>query len=272
MLHNPTQRRQTWPWILAAMVILVILGLAPTTQEVFLAWDIRLSYWLNGLLGTSESFDILVGGINAEAGDRMILILAGLFFAVHSFFSCKRDEVLHRLAFWIWALLLLVAVYQIQKFAEEAFSRDSPGKVLDGWIDLRKMYDVDPKVKNSRCFPSGHATAYLMVSWLVCWKWPRTGVALLIGSLVIMSTRVMTGAHWPSDIVLGSLPLTLLLAAVSSETRVSHLHKVIEAGLQVAWTARKNPKNQSLRDRFRGAWAELRARQSDGMSKGDPEE
>lgn len=99
-------------------------------------------------------------------------------------------------------------------------ARTRPWSIMD--------VDLDDTLMNphSYSFPSGHAATAFAAAWILAarfprWRWPL----LALASLVALS-RVVLGAHWPSDIAAGALI-------------------GITVGITLVWAARLSPKTES---------------------------
>lgn len=76
---------------------------------------------------------------------------------------------------------------------------------------------IDESPKPGRSFPSGHtANMFCFATILAAFYWPRGAWFYLVAAVVALS-RVITGSHWPSDVILTALivvPLTLVLLRI----------------------------------------------------------
>lgn len=135
-------------------------------------------------------------------------------------------------------LLLSVALIEslFVKPLKDAFGRPRPTDVLPQ-ARMISLAPVKPEIlalaepvrvrpakikgppKAGRSFPSGHtANMFCFATILAVFYRPRGAWFFLVAALVALS-RVMTGSHWPSDVILTALivvPLTLALIRVYS--------------------------------------------------------
>lgn len=255
-------RRRTWPSIIAVFVAFYVLMLFPPVHAHVQALDVALARLMNGWLGHSRMFDLSIGALNSKAGDRLVVAGILLLLALHVLVGRDRPARARRMAFWIWTILLFTVIYQGQRMVEDGFTRDSPGKVLEPWFDLRDAYGIKAKTTNTNSYPSGHGTAYYFFAFMALRHYRRMGLLLLVMAAVLPTTRIVTGAHWPSDLFLGSLPLALLFSALAHEPSLRHWLRRLTVWCDALLRMLNGRRRRTLRRRLAAAWTEFTADRS----------
>lgn len=215
------QARWRWPHlVICNLVALGILAswLWQPTRQLWDHLDINVFRSLNNPLSTNAVWAHVwaIGNMRyADIGMALITLGAlakgGLIF----------DNTRVRGAFYgFLALLLLLFLIRIGPVREVMmildWHRASPSLLVDGAVRITKMFpgwkdSWYMKDSSNHCFPGDHAAVVLL--WLL-FIWPfaspgkRTLAAVL--STVFVLPRLVSGAHWLSDDLVGGLSLTLV--------------------------------------------------------------
>ncbi len=204
-----------------------------------LYWD-ELDYqaldFLNGWLSQTPSlWNQLWVVLSIRVADVLPLIfMLGFFYFDDVLF--KKDQ---RLAGFIGFIVLLVLMFIVREGLDfyveyNHLSRISPSLQLDFVVRLSELYpEFNLKDASVESFPGDHAT--VLMTWLgYClffmrnrWSW----MALLL--VVIFSLpRLVSGAHWLSDVLVGGSSIALLSLAFGLYTPL--LNRINQIGMEWA--------------------------------------
>lgn len=244
---------RTWPWFLGATLALLAGCFYPPILEWMLSADESTSRWCNSLVGRNRAVDITISLLNTRMADVLLIIGYVTVFTLHACRPANSTERLKRGVFWIVTVLAFGIVYSLQQTIEGSVSRDSPGRVLSGWYDLRNDSDIEVKVSKSFSFPSGHASTYFFFAFMAMREFRRMGLALFVLALALPSTRIVTGAHWPTDI-LGSFLLMGLIAGLLVETRLGSAFAILTRMSGDLLRVFRDRGNRRISERLRSAW------------------
>mgnify|MGYP003342728866 CR=1 FL=1 len=114
----------------------------------------------------------------------------------------------------------VVAVLYVSSEYVFVFDRYSPSVVLEP-IFMLSQIDLGMKVKDSsgNSFPGEHGTAVMLFSAFIWRCAGRTRGAVAIGiALLVMLPRLVAGAHWLSDLLVGSVAVVLVTAPLALAT------------------------------------------------------
>ena len=225
---QPSSRSSSlWPFISLQLIAFFLLfsWFWPTTQALWLHLDYQVFNILNSSLTLHRSWQILWALCNCRPFDGVVLILFLL--------SVTRPN-------WVFAqehtkkiLLLLIATSIIALMIRYGMKylfnikRASPSLILPHAIRLHELVPFLPaKDQSHNSFPGDHASLTLVWWGIVLLythknHWRFTASAAMI---VILLPRLIAGAHWLTDDVIGGLFVALLAIAW---TCFSPLSKVI---------------------------------------------
>ncbi|MEQ1977170.1 phosphatase PAP2 family protein [Xenorhabdus sp. SGI240] len=198
-----------------AIFILNILGIA-----LFLSWylpenhgfwfhiDSAIFYFFNEKLLPDSKFSLFVAILNIRAFDVISLLCMGLLY--YSAFH-KQDHAGKRRLFMIGLVMLISAVIINQIGHQIPVSRPSPTLTFENVNRINEITHWHTKDSSKDSFPGDHGLMLLIFSSFILRYISRSAfcIALLI-MVAFALPRIMAGAHWFTDIAVGSLSLTLI--------------------------------------------------------------
>lgn len=175
-----------------------------------LAWlhqlDLQILFGLNALVGHSAVLDWAIYALAVYLAPVLVLVFVVLLFyspvSIH-----EKGRIL--LTVFIAELISRIGFLNgIQIFY------DRPRPFLVFADKIHSLFTV-----NAYAFPSGHATFFFTLAFVVLFYNRKWGIWFLTATLLMTTARVAAGVHYPSDILGGAVIgfiVALLVYAVSS--------------------------------------------------------
>ena len=150
--------------------------------------DFYLFQKLNQFAGISPNLDKLAIFFAEYLGYILIFFL--LLSLIKNF---KKYRLIIAQAFTAAILARLVIVNIIR------WLWPKPRPFIENQVNLLLSHEA------TSSFPSGHAAFYFALSTIVYFYNKKTGILFFIASFLISISRVFSGIHWPSDILVGAI-------------------------------------------------------------------
>lgn len=200
------------PYILllnAAGFALFLSWYLPANHGFWFPLDSGIFLFFNQLLAKSQAFLWLVAITNNRAFDGFSLLAMGCLML--SFWR-KEDAAGRRRIIAIGLVMLLIAVV-VNQLAQGLMpvKRSSPSLYFPNINRVSELLHISTKDASKDSFPGDHGMMLLIFSAFMLRYFGKKafGVALII-VVVFVFPRVMIGAHWLTDIVVGSLSAVLI--------------------------------------------------------------
>ncbi|HFZ1935441.1 phosphatase PAP2 family protein [Serratia marcescens] len=206
--------RRNLPLILFFNLLGVALFLSwflPANHSGWFTLDSAIFFFFNRHLATDPAFLHLVAITNNRAFDVISLLAMGLLYL---YFYLKQDAAGRRHLVITGVVMLLTAVVLNQLGHLLPVKHPSPTLTFDNIHRVSELTGIPTKDASSDSFPGDHGMMLIIFSCFMLRYFGRGAfaVALLI-TLVFSLPRVMIGAHWFTDIAVGSLSVVLVGAS-----------------------------------------------------------
>ena len=198
------------------ILLLNVAGLAlffswyiPANHGFWFPLDSGLFHFFNQALVKSDAFLWLVAITNNRAFDGIsLLAMGGLMLS----FSLKEDGTGRRRILIIGLVMLLAAV-AINQLAQHLMpvKRASPSLSFPNIYRVSELLHIPTKDASKDSFPGDHGMMLLIFSGFMLRYFGKKAFTIALLIVVIFAfPRVMIGAHWLTDIVVGSLSAVLI--------------------------------------------------------------
>ncbi|HAT4984624.1 TPA: phosphatase PAP2 family protein [Serratia marcescens] len=206
--------RRNLPFILffnSLGIALFLSWFLPANHGGWFTLDSAIFFFFNRHLATDPAFLHLVAITNNRAFDVISLLAMGLLYL---FFYLKQDAAGRRRLVITGVVMLLTAVVLNQLGHLLPVKHPSPTLTFDNINRVSELTGIPTKDASGDSFPGDHGMMLIIFSCFMLRYFGRGAfaVALLI-TLVFSLPRVMIGAHWFTDIAVGSLSVVLVGAS-----------------------------------------------------------
>jgi len=188
--------RQNWPRF-TAMILLILIALAlvdaPVTRMVA-----HLPQWVNPLFQKATRF----GKADWILIPSLVIAIAGWIMARFFLKPALKAKVTT-----IASLAAFVFIGVAGPGLAANLIKRTTGRARPVHLDQLGPFAFQPTWNDwtFQSFPSGHTTVIFAFASVVAFFFPRAKWWLFAGALVVGISRVMVGAHYPSDVVGGIL-------------------------------------------------------------------
>lgn len=196
-------------WLLGGHLFALMLLLSyalPSGHQLWQAAGADLFYWLNGSLAGNGGWTWFWAWMNSRELDAAsaLLMLAFLVFPL----ALERRQLQAATCGFLTLMLLMLPARELLSEATEAWglSGNSPSLELQPahlFAELRP--EIPAKDRSTSSFPGDHATVTLIWCGFLLYNSRRwLSGALISGiALLLILPRLIGGAHWLSDVVVG---------------------------------------------------------------------
>lgn len=218
-----------------SILLLNILGIGlflswylPPDHSFWFGLDRHIFFFFNHLLIQSPLFLKLVAIANLRVFDACALIAMGLLYL--SFYR-KATPPERRQLLIIGIVMLFSALILNQLGHLLPVQHASPTLYFHDIYRVSDLTDIPAKDASKDSFPGDHGMMLMVFAAFMLRYFTRTAFAAGVAIVIIFSLpRVMIGAHWFTDIAVGSLSVVLvglswLLLTPTSDALINLLHR-----------------------------------------------
>ncbi|GLW39167.1 membrane protein [Pectobacterium carotovorum subsp. carotovorum] len=227
----------------SSILVLNVLGIGlflswylPENHGFWLTLDSHIFFYFNRLLVDSPTFLHLVAITNNRAFDGCALVAMGLLYLS---FYLKATPTERRRLLILGFIMLLTAVVLNQAGHLLPVQHASPTLYFSDVNRVSDLTGIPTKDASSDSFPGDHGMMLMIFAAFMLRYFTRTAFAISLAIVVIFSLpRIMIGAHWFTDIAVGSLSVVLVglswwLLTPASDAAIALLNRLLPKKLTV---------------------------------------
>jgi len=226
-------------WLIAGQMIAITLlfsWLLPSSHNYWQNIDTWIFWQLHGTLFDSPNWQLFMAIANYRLTDLVPAILVLVIYLHFCFKGTTNTEIDQRLTYGltIFILLLLSLIvfklgtidYILKGFElSQYLPRKSATHIFENVILLDELYPVmEPKVRSRFSFPGDHASVLFFFAVFISFYAGRLyGGLIFFVAILFAMPRLIGGAHWFSDVIVGAGYFVLISTSLCLATPI---HKI----------------------------------------------
>jgi Kdo2-lipid A phosphotransferase len=195
------------------LAFLLITFFCPTTRVYWEKLDYLFFQWVNGSLKGRPYLQLFWGFANHRFADWLEDLVILIFFSCYFFKQPKekRKTALIQILFIVLYTAAIIFFVNRCLFRQHlSIYRDGPNDVLNGIRLSQEIPWIHLKDHSSKSFPGDHATtALLFAASYFYFVRKNLGLAAIGYGIFLCLPRLVAGAHWLSDVIVGSGAIVL---------------------------------------------------------------
>lgn len=204
-----TVQRLTAPLVLSLTAVFLFMSwYLPVGYNLWAYPDNAVFHFFNDPLASRHSLATFIAIINNRAFDLASLLMMGtLYYAIF-----RRKDAAGKRRLVMAGIVMVVSAVIINQIGQVLpFDRLSPTLSVEQANRVGDITGIYTKDASKHSFPGDHG---LMLMIFTAFVWRYDGFRYVPAAVLIMIMfslpRIMAGAHWFTDVIIGSLSLTLI--------------------------------------------------------------
>lgn len=201
--------------------LLLLSGYLTEKQGFWFNIDRAVFYFFNDLMAENSSFLTFVAIINNRLFDVVSFITMGLVYFAYFYPQSPENK---RRMIGIGITMLLTAVVMKQLGRVLPIDHPSPTRYFSDAFLASEHVSFSTKDNSSDSFPSDHGMFLMVFAAYMLRYFGRSTLKFTLPIVILFSLpRIMIGAHWLTDIYVGSLFMVCFVLSIFLMTRLSDI-------------------------------------------------
>lgn len=195
-----------------ALGVLILLSWAWPTLSLWTTLDDDIFWFFNQYISTDHGYWVrILAVLNTRAFDAFSFAVMALLFGL----AMMRDPHPRRLSRWLGigvTMLLIAGVIALFTLRAISYGHPSPTRFFQFASHLTDIVSIPTKDSAGNSFPGDHGLMLMIfAAFMLRFAEARLAWLSVLFVVLLSAPRIMVGAHWFSDIYMGSLSMALIV-------------------------------------------------------------